>query len=212
MSGQRDRVQGLYGVTPDVLEFQALEAAVASAIAGGMRTLQYRAKALPSHEKHIQARRLLNICKRAGVAFLVNDDLHLAKELDADGVHLGRDDASLEVARAVLGAGKFIGVSCYNELALARKAATGGADYIAFGSFFSSPTKPQAPRAGPSLIRQAKQELDVPVVAIGGITLENASQLIDAGADALAVISDLFMAADIAARAHQFNALFENHV
>ncbi len=207
-----DAIQGLYGITPENIAPDALENAVSNAVAGGMKVLQFRDKRPPNTAKAKMAIRLFSICRRGNVAFLVNDDLDLAREIGADGVHLGRNDASLESARKMLGAGKIIGVSCYNDLSRARRATSEGASYIAFGSFFSSPTKPHAVRANPALVSRVRQEIDVPIVAVGGITVENAPHLINAGVDAVAVISDLFGAADINARAHQYRMLFECHV
>jgi len=126
-------------------------------------------------------------------------------------VHLGRGDTDLRAARSLLGAEAIIGVSCYNDLSLARQAAGSGADYIAFGRFFPSQTKPEAVQAGPDLIHQAKQELSLPVAAIGGITPDNAGQLIDAGADMLAVVQGVFAATDVRWAAAEFSVLFENN-
>ena len=140
--------------------------------------------------------------------FIVNDDVRLAAQVDADGVHFGAMDGSLHAARDVLGKHKIIGVSCYNQILLARNAVDAGADYVAFGSFFASTVKPDAVAATPDLLRQARRELVVPLVAIGGITAQNGAQLAEAGASALAVISALFDAADIQAAARDFSKLF----
>ncbi len=209
---QNKCIRGLYGITPEHVPATILETAVAEALAGGMCVLQYRAKSLPDEAKRKQAQRIFAMCRKADVPFLVNDDLALAVEIGADGVHLGREDATLSSARRALGHNKIIGVSCYNDLSLASHAANGGADYIAFGSFFPSATKPTAVRADPSLIVQARQRFNIPIVAIGGVTLENAPQLIAAGADALAVISDLFGTNDVRARASHYQTLFDTHV
>jgi len=141
------------------------------------------------------------------VPLIINDDALLALQVAADGVHLGGDDGSVIAARAVLGGGSIIGVSCYNCLSLAHEAANQGADYVAFGSFFASTVKPDAVAATPDLLRQARAVLDVPLVAIGGITADNGKQLLDAGADALAVISAVFGAQDIQRTARQFSDL-----
>jgi thiamine-phosphate pyrophosphorylase len=140
------------------------------------------------------------------VPIIVNDDIELALEVSADGAHLGREDGDLRAARARL-AGRILGASCYDRLELAQAAVATGADYVAFGSVFASPTKPGAARAPHSLFTKAR-DLGVPLAAIGGITLENAPQLISAGADLLAVISDLFEAPDISLRARQYGKLF----
>jgi thiamine-phosphate pyrophosphorylase len=130
------------------------------------------------------------LAARGGV-YIVNDDPQLARAVGADGVHIGRDDASITAARELLGPERIVGVSCYGDLAAARDAVAQGADYVAFGSFFASSTKPHAPRADPALLREARA-LGVPLVAIGGIDADNVRSLIDAGADAVAVISDVF--------------------
>jgi thiamine-phosphate pyrophosphorylase len=139
---------------------------------------------------------------------IVNDSVALAREVAADGVHLGREDGDVAAARRALGPAAVIGVSCYDELQRARDARAAGADYVAFGSFFPSPTKPGAVRASLDLLRQARRELDLALVAIGGIGAQNAAGLIDAGADALAVVSALFDATDVEAQARRISRLF----
>lgn len=155
-----------------------------------------------------QAQALARCCRDGGVIFLVNDDVALARESGADGVHLGREDMSLEAARAQLGADKLIGVSCYNELERALTAEKQGADYVAFGSFFPSRTKPQAVRATLDLLREARRQLKLPIVAIGGITPENGAELIRNGADMLAVIEGVFGQPDVCTAARQYANLF----
>lgn len=199
------KVRGLYAITPETEDGEELRRKVGLAIAGGIALLQYRRKTRGDLE---EARALAALCRRAGVAFIVNDDLDLALASDADGVHLGRDDGAIGAARARLG-GRLLGASCYDSLPAARAAVNAGADYVAFGSVYASPTKPAAVRAPHTLFAQARA-LGVPLVAIGGITLENAPALLRAGADALAVISDLFDAADIAARARAYGMLFDH--
>jgi len=190
-------VRGLYAITP---EGPGLLAKVRDALQGGIALLQYRNK----HGTLEEAKAIARLAREHGVPLIVNDDVELALAIDADGVHLGRDDGDLAVARRRL-KGKILGVSCYDRLELARAAVAAGADYVAFGSVFASPTKPQAVRAPLSLF---KNDLGVPLCAIGGITLANAPQAIAAGADLLAVISDLFDAPDIAARARAYGKLF----
>ncbi len=199
---------GLYAVTPDLADTADLLQRSEQALLGGARWLQYRNKAATAGLQHAQARALLELCRRHGARFIINDDLALTLDIGADGVHLGREDGDLAAARAALGAGRLLGVSCYTEIERAREAARRGADYIAFGSFFASPTKPDAPRAPLSLVAAAKSKLGLPVCAIGGITLENAPQLLGAGCDLLAVISDLFGREDIRARAAAYTSLF----
>jgi thiamine-phosphate pyrophosphorylase len=200
---------GLYALTPETADTERLLAQVEAVLAGGVAAVQYRDKSGDVARRHEQASELVALCRRFGVPLIVNDDLRLADLCDADGVHLGREDGSLREARIILGTGKFIGASCYQSLELAQAAQAAGADYVAFGSFFPSPTKPAAARADLALLHQAAQALRVPIVAIGGITLGNAPSLLDAGADSLAVLSALFDAADIRAAARDLNQLFE---
>ena len=199
---------GIYALTAETADTGRLLAQVEAALAGGVAAVQYRDKSGDVARRHEQASELTALCHRFGVPLIVNDDLRLADLCDADGVHLGRDDASLREARIILGKEKIIGASCYQSLELARSAQAAGADYVAFGSFFASPTKPAAGRADAALLHDATQAIHLPIVAIGGITLTNASALLDAGADSLAVLSALFDAADIRAAAHDLNQLF----
>ena len=202
-------LRGLYAVTDSALIAPAgLEQQVSAALAGGARLVQYRDKHGEAGLRRAQAEALLRICRRAGVPLLINDDLALAEAIGADGVHLGRDDEDPAAARRRLGAGALIGVSCYGSLGSARRAQAAGADYVAFGSAYASPTKPQAPRVGLATLRQARAALRLPICAIGGITRANASPLLAAGVDLLAVISDLFASADVEAAAREFSALF----
>jgi thiamine-phosphate pyrophosphorylase len=193
------RLRGLYAVTPGGKD---VERKVRLALEGGVALLQYRGKA----RNRPQAAAIVRLAQQFGVPVIINDDADQAIELGADGAHLGRDDGELTLARELLGE-RILGASCYNDLGLARTAVAAGADYVAFGSVFASPTKPNAVRAPLALFREAKA-LGVPLAAIGGITLDNAPQLIAAGADLLAVISDLFDAPDIRARARAYGELF----
>jgi thiamine-phosphate pyrophosphorylase len=198
---------GLYALTPDEPDPAVLLAAVRAAVAGGAAAVQYRNKPADPALRAEQAHALVAMCRAAGVPLIVNDDITLALTVDAAGLHLGRDDGDLAAARRRLGPGRLLGASCYDRLELAERAVAAGADYVAFGSVFASPTKPAAVRAPLALLGAARR-LGVPVVAIGGITLENAPQAIAAGADSLAVITALFDAGDVAARARAFDALF----
>ena len=200
------KLRGLYAITPELEDGDLLLRRVAQALEGGIAILQYRNKGRQTLD---EARSLAAMCRRSGVPFIVNDNIEIALASTADGVHLGRDDGNLAAARAML-KGKILGVSCYDSLATARMAVAAGADYVAFGSVFPSPTKPQAVRAPLSLFREARA-LGVPLVAIGGITAGNAPQLIAAGADCIAVISDLFGAPDVRARAAAFARLFATY-
>lgn len=203
-------INGLYVVTPDRSDTEALARQVEAAVRGGARVVQYRNKSASPTLQRQQALRLATLCGKLGVRLIVNDSVDIAVESGADGVHLGRDDGDVGTARRQLGRGKYIGISCYDEIGRAREAVAQGADYIAFGSFFSSPTKPQAVRASLELLRQAKREFAIPVVAIGGIDAENAGALIESGADSVAVVSALFDAADIENAARRISALFAN--
>lgn len=205
------RISGLYAITPDEPDTVELLRKVRLALLGGARVLQYRNKVVTGTMRLEQealrleqAWALRELTKEFSVPLIINDDVMLAKTVAADGVHLGGADGSLTDARAVLGSGKLIGMSCYNRLALAHEAQSRGADYVAFGSFFASTVKPDAVVAAPDLLRQARREIAVPLVAIGGITLHNGAQLLELGADALAVISAVFGAKDIQAAARQF--------
>ena len=201
-------LRGLYAITPDGLEFVTLARMVSAALMGGARLVQYRQKSVGPRDQAAQARELNELCLAAGASLIINDNVELAQQINAAGVHLGRDDMSVTEARRQLGTNKIIGISCYNQMALAEAAAASGADYIALGAFFPSQIKPDAARAEVALIADAKKKFNIPIVAIGGISLQNAPQLIAAGADAVAVISDLFSATDITARANAFQQLF----
>ncbi|MCC6301209.1 MAG: thiamine phosphate synthase [Gammaproteobacteria bacterium] len=185
-----------------------LVAAVATALDGGGALVQYRNKAALDAARRDELWQLAALCRARGVPLIVNDDLALAREIGADGVHLGRDDATVAEARRALGDRVIVGASCYNRLDLAQAAARAGADYVAFGSFFPSPTKPDAVRADPDLLRRARAALDLPLAAIGGITPENGAAVLEAGADMLAVASGVFTAADPAAAARAYTRLF----
>lgn len=202
-------VSGLYGITPETENTPTLLLQVGLALAGGMRWLQYRSKNPDRSLRQRQAIALRELCARHGAHLIVNDDVALALKIGADGVHLGRDDMPPGEARLILGAGRLVGVSCYNQLELAVRGAEAGADYVAFGSFFPSTVKPGAVRADRGLISAAKQRLRLPVVAIGGITPDIAPGLIEAGADAVAVLTALFGARDIQAAACAFSELFQ---
>ena len=203
------RVAGLYAIADtQYLDDVRLAPAVAEAIAGGARIIQYRDKKHTAEKRMQQARVLAALCRQHGALFIVNDDVALTRESQADGVHLGQEDVPLVQARTQLGPQAIIGVSSYNELARAVQAQNEGADYVAFGRFFPSRTKPQAVQASLDLLREAKKKLRIPVVAIGGITPENGASLIAAGADALAVIEGVFGQADVRAAAARYARLF----
>jgi thiamine-phosphate pyrophosphorylase len=197
---------GLYAVTPDGIDTDALVAKVRAALAGGAAAVQYRSKSGDAGLRRAQVDALLALTRPRRVPLIVNDDVALAAAAGADGVHLGRDDAGIDEARRRL-PGAIVGASCYASLERAREAAARGAGYLAFGSVFASPTKPAAVRAPLALFGQARA-LGLPLIAIGGITAANAAEVRDAGADGVAVISDLFDAADVRGRAEEFARLF----
>ena len=204
------RFKGLYGVTDSKLQpdDRILLETVGQALQGGMKVLQYRDKSL-DHEKRLrQAAALRMLCLKYQAIFLINDDVDLALEVEADGVHLGQQDECLADARKRLGDYAIIGISCEGSLELAKKAVEEGADYVAFGRFFPSRTKPDAKTADLSILPRARESLKVPVVAIGGITVDNAPEVINGGADMVAVVHNLFAAQHIQDRAREFNALY----
>jgi thiamine-phosphate pyrophosphorylase len=200
MSQKNVLISGLYAITPDEPNTAELLDKVRLVLSGGASVLQYRNKAAAATLRREQASALRELTHEFSVPLIINDDVILAQQVDADGVHLGGEDGSVIAARAQLGRSKLIGVSCYNRLELAHEAVQQGADYVAFGSFFASLVKRNAVAASPDLLRQARREISVPLVAIGGITVDN-------GADALAVISAVFGAADIQGIARQFSNL-----
>ena len=179
---------------------------VRQALDGGAALVQYRNKTADAALRQEQAQALLRVTRVHGVPLIINDDVELAAAIDADGAHVGRDDGNVAAARDAL-PGKLLGVSCYASYEAAQAALYSGADHVAFGSVFSSSTKPHAQHAPLELFARAR-DLGVPLVAIGGITLGNAATVIDAGADCVAVISDLFSAPDIAGRAAAYRSLF----
>lgn len=212
-------LRGLYAITPDTVDTDKLCSQVEQVLSGGATILQYRNKLTNTALAYEQASILRTLTRRFNVIFIVNDNIELALAVDADGVHLGKADLDKQavavIRRQYVPANReqpfLIGISCYDDLHQATNAAHWGADYVAFGSFFYSTTKPHAVRPPITLITQAKQLLSIPVVAIGGVTIENASQLINAGADAVAVVSDLFSATDIYTRSITFSRLFKVH-
>ena len=192
-----ERLRGLYALTPDLDDTALLIAKVAAALEGGATAIQYRNKEATASLRATQAVALARLHAARGALYIVNDDPALAASVGADGVHLGEDDVSITSARELLGPDRIIGVSCYNDFERARAAVEAGADYVAFGSFFPSSTKPAARHADLGLLQRARS-LGVPVVAIGGIDAHNARMLIDSGADAVAVINAVFMHDDSA--------------
>ncbi len=217
------RIQGLYAITPDEPDSNTLNAMLEEAFSAGVRLLQYRRKSCLENVQRREAAHCRQMAKLAGAIMIVNDDLSLAQFVRADGVHWGRHDVPLatltgriRAAKNAQGEAFIIGISCYGDFSMAEAAVAAGADYIAFGSVFPSVTKPNAQSASVDLIRRAKDTLGVPVVAIGGITVDNAPRVIEAGADSLAVISGIFSMGSVSAsdtittRVKRFSTLFEN--
>ena len=197
-SSHKKILKGLYAITDEnLLSEENFEHAVKTALQGGSRIIQYRDKSNNPGKRLRQATLLRSLCTQYHATCIINDDIELANTVHADGVHLGRDDVSIAQARKVLGESSIIGISCYDDLSLALIAEKNLADYVAFGAMFSSPTKPDASDASLSLIASAKEQLSIPVCAIGGITKKNISQVIDHGADMAAVISCLFASDNI---------------
>ena len=206
---------GLYGVTPGWRDARRLEQAIRSAVAGGMTALQLRAKDVSDSERRTLANHLLAVCQSLKVPLIINDDWQLALDIGADGVHLGKDDADPALVRKQLAPSMLLGVSCYRDLERARQMLDIGVDYIAFGAMFSSGTKPHAPSAPLSVLTEARELVDgrslrPAVVAIGGITVDNAASVIAAGADSVAVVGGLFLADDIEQTAREFVSSMPN--
>ena len=202
-------ISGLYAITPDEADTDLLLAKVEAALQGGINVLQYRNKQASFKLQTQQASAIFPLCKHYRVPFIINDSIELCLALDADGVHIGADDGNIAEIKARLGANKVLGASCYNRFDLALSAQQAGASYVAFGACFASSTKPHAPVASIDLFRQAKAQLHIPAVAIGGITLENARSVIEAGADSIAVINAIFNADDVKLAAQHFAHLFK---
>ena len=203
-------IKGLYAITPDIADTNLLLQKVEAALQGGINLLQYRNKAASHKLQTQQARAILPLCRQYNVPLIINDSVKLCLTLDADGVHLGAEDDNLAEVRERIGNDKILGASCYNRFDLALSAQQAGANYVAFGACFASRTKPNAPVASLDLFKRAKGELNIPTVAIGGITLKNAAQVIQAGANAVAVINAIFNTDDVKLSSQQFSLLFNS--
>lgn len=204
-------LRGVYAITdehllPEARFFSALQQTVAA----GVRLIQYRNKQGDPETRRQQASELLTLCQQHAIPLIINDDVDLCAAIGANGVHLGQGDCSLAVARERLGPQAIIGITCHQSLELANKAQSDGADYVAFGRFFPSTTKPGATPADPEILQAAKKTLDIPVVAIGGINAENGGKLIDSGADLLAVVGGIFGDGAIGANIQALNTLFSS--
>lgn len=215
MTRQRQRshsltINGLYAITPDLAQTEELVDKVQKALQGGVKLLQYRNKSASCGLLREQAQALLSLCRSYHVPMIVNDDLDLALEIDADGVHLGQDDlARSEVKERLTGYGKILGISCYNRLELALQAQQ-LSDYVAFGAFFPSATKPDAVKVTVDWVHRVRKQIAIPIVGVGGIRLANAAAVIQSGCAAIAVSDDLFNARDIQLRAQQLVQLFKD--
>ena len=206
----RKLLSGLYAITDASLtDPEKTIQRVEQALKGGAQIIQYRDKSSNPEQRFQTCVAIRKLTKQANALFIVNDDVTLAKRVKADGVHLGKNDIDLSEARNQLGPDVLIGISCYNHFELAKQAAGQGADYVAFGSFYPSITKPEAVKANLELLHRAKQDLDIPIVAIGGITIENGRSLVEAGADMLAVVKGIFGQKDIEAAAREFCSFFK---
>jgi thiamine-phosphate pyrophosphorylase len=202
---------GLYAITDTTAcARHGIVASVTMAIAGGARMVQYRDKSNDAMRRERESRALLRLCRGNAVPLIINDDAALAAAIGADGVHIGQDDGSVAKARSIVGPHSIVGASCYHHLDLARRAADEGASYVAFGRCFPSRSKPGRPLATPELIATAREQVPLPVVAIGGIEADNGSVLIDAGAHMLACILSVFGHDDVTTAARRLQDLFES--
>lgn len=202
-------IKGLYVLTDEKLITESdLNHCVEQAIIGGASVVQYRNKNTPYQTRVAQAESLLQICNLHSVPLIINDDIGLCADVGADGVHLGQSDCDIADAREHLGSDAIIGITCHNSIKLALHAQEAGADYVAFGRFFPSSTKPDAQPAELTTLEQARKMLEIPAVAIGGITKDNAAKLIEAGASSIAVAGSVFSAPDPKAQAEKLSSLF----
>lgn len=203
-------MRGLYLITDETLTpYDRIESYLRPALEGGAKFIQFRDK---NHDDETLLQTALTIkalCGEFGATFIINDRVDLAREVDADGVHIGRDDEEFDLARRIMGKKKLIGVSCYGDIFRAKEFEHRGADYVAFGSFFASKTKPEAPTIKADILKDAKRMLKIPVCAIGGITTENAPLLLKNGADMLAVISDVWNTKEIRTRCTTYKEYFD---
>ncbi|GHU26648.1 thiamine-phosphate synthase [Betaproteobacteria bacterium] len=208
---QRDKLRGLYTITPKTSDIADCLARVRAALRGGARIVQYRDKSGDAQRQQATAQALRALTRDFGALLIINDSLPLTLAVDADGVHLGGDDGDLAAAREALGQDRILGASCYADFDRAHAAVRAGVDYVAFGAVFASPTKPHAVRADLALFGRCRNELGIPACAIGGITLDNAATVVAAGADMLAIITDIFQedeAEAIEARVRAYQPLF----
>ena len=201
-------IRGLYAITPDMADLNALVRKTQWAIEGGAFMVQYRSKIQDRDVKMQQCAAILRLCREYKIPCIVNDDVEMCRILDADGVHLGEKDDNIAEVRRILGDDAIIGSSCYDQLNRANEAQKEGATYVAFGAVFPTTTKPHAPRAALALLREAKSQIQIPVIAIGGITVNNAHEVIETGIDAIAVITSLYESNAIKETAETFSRMF----
>ena len=203
------KLRGVYAITDEqLLPDEQFLPAMQETVAAGVQLIQYRNKSGDSALRFRQASELLALCQTRRIPLIINDDVELCAMIGADGVHLGQSDCTLSQARVRLGQEAIIGITCHQSLELAQSAQEGGADYVAFGRFYPSATKPGAPPANPAILREASNALSIPVVAIGGINAENGGLLIASGADMLAVVGGIFADRNIAENIKTLNSLF----
>jgi len=205
-------IKGLYAITPDSADLNTLIQKTQWAIEGGAFMVQYRSKILNRDVKMQQCAAILRLCREYEIPCIVNDDVDMCRILEADGVHLGEKDDNIAEVRHILGENAIIGSSCYDQLDRAKSAQKEGASYVAFGAMFPTSTKPNAPRATLALLKEAKREIQIPIVAIGGITVNNAHDVIKTGIDAIAVITSLYEAKIIKETAETFAKMFHETI
>jgi thiamine-phosphate pyrophosphorylase len=201
-------IKGLYAITPDMADLNSLIQKTQLAIEGGAFMVQYRSKIQDCEVKMQQCAAILRLCREYKIPCIVNDDVDMCRVLEADGVHLGEKDDNIVEVRSILGKDAIIGSSCYDQLSRAKLAQKEGASYVAFGAMFETSTKPNAPRATLALLREAKSQIQIPIVAIGGITMNNAHDVIETGIDAIAVINSLYESNSIKETAETFSRMF----
>jgi len=201
-------INGLYAITPDTADLHTLLQKTQLAIEGGAFMVQYRSKIHDRDVKMLQCAAILRLCREYKIPCIVNDDVNMCRILEADGVHLGDKDDNIAEVRRILGEDVIIGSSCYDQLNRAKQAQKEGASYVAFGAMFETSTKPNAPRATLELLREAKSQIQIPIVAIGGITMNNAHDVIGTGIDAIAVINSLYETNSIKETAETLSSMF----
>ena len=201
-------IKGLYAITPDMADLNTLIQKTRWAIEGGAFMVQYRSKIQDRAVKIQQCAAILRLCREYEIPCIVNDDVGMCRVLEADGVHLGEKDDNIAEVRRILGEDAIIGSSCYDQLNRANEAQKEGASYVAFGAMYPTSRKPNAPRASLALLREAKSEIQIPIVAIGGITMNNAHDVIETGVDAIAVINSLYESNSIKETAETFSHMF----